>query len=347
MKYFLLLFLLPNIIFAQDYTVRWGIVMPLSGPVAESGIDIRRGFEMAFSKIDQSKVKHELIFEDSQYDMKNAVSAANKLVSSDKVDIIVALWDTADPIAPIAEKHGVIHASIRWNSNLASSFKNTFTFESTYEEYARKTISLIEKLGHKKIAILNQESAGWNLSKDKMEEFIREKGLDLVSSQSYLSSETDHRVLVLKALKNKPDIVIINDVGSNLDQIARQIRAINKDQHITGYLGYPVDLSQLEGTYYITQLLPENSFVEEYKKIYKQDIYSRASLAYDMANIISSVYFKYKSKPTTAIVVKDLKAFNQYKGASGNITTVNGGKTFSTECTEMKVQNSKRVKANL
>ena len=76
---------------AEEFTVRWGLVLPLSGSAARSGVDIKRGFEMAIKDLGDSRVKHELFIEDSQYDYKTSVTVAQKLISVDKVDILVAL----------------------------------------------------------------------------------------------------------------------------------------------------------------------------------------------------------------------------------------------------------------
>lgn len=80
---------------SADITI--GVVGPLSGQAANSGISMRQAYEGAVKKanetggieIDGEKQKVELIFEDSASRPEVGVSAAQKLFTRDNVDILV------------------------------------------------------------------------------------------------------------------------------------------------------------------------------------------------------------------------------------------------------------------
>lgn len=343
---FVVLMGLPQLSLAESFEVKWGLVLPLSGPVAKAGIDIQRGFDMALADIDHGTVKHTLIVEDSQYQTRGAASAAQKLLAVDKVDIIVALWDTADVVAPLAESYNRVHASIRWNSNLANDFSNTFTFESTYRDYAESFLKLFKQVGVSRVAILNQESNGWNLALNVFKERAKASGITLTSTQSYLASENDHRVFAIRALKDKPDVVLINDVGENLELITKQLRSLNSRQRVTGYLDYPIDLSLFEGEYYVAQLTTDSAFARRYEKAYGEPIYSRAQLAYDLATIVSGVYQSFDIKPSTEQVVESLRQVKAHDGKAGQIINTDNGKVFRTQCVMKQVKDGAGVIKN-
>src|SRR5690606_9667865 len=80
---------------AADITI--GVIGPLSGPAANSGISMRQAYEAAAAQvnkdggieIDGEKSEIKLIFEDSASRPEMGVSAAQKLLTRDNVDILV------------------------------------------------------------------------------------------------------------------------------------------------------------------------------------------------------------------------------------------------------------------
>lgn len=329
---------------AEPFTVKWGIVLPLSGGTARAGVDIQRGFELAREEHRSKQVLHEFVYEDSQYKNRETASAAQKLLSVDKVDVIVAVWDTADIVAPFAERANRLHTSIRWNSNIAERFKNTFTFESTYKDYARHFAELFNSVKLTNISILNHESNGWNLARDAFVKDAEELGLNIVSSQNYLPEENDFNAYAVRALKAKPDVVLINDVAEKLEQITRALRVVNPKQRVTGYLDYPLDLSLYEGEYFVNQLSLDPAFAKKYQERYKEPLYTRGQLGYDLFAIVAAAYEKFKVKPSTAEIVERLGEPTNYEGASGTITNSEHHKVFRTTCNFMQVVNGKKVK---
>jgi branched-chain amino acid transport system substrate-binding protein len=328
------------------YNVKWGFVLPLTGGLARVGQDIRRGAEFAISDLAKNDVKHELYFEDSQYDKRSAVSAAQKLLSVNNVDVIVSLWETAEPIAPLADRFNKIHASIRWNSDTAEKFKNTFTFESTYQEYAKAFVALFKKQNFKKIALLGVDAVGWNLANQVFLSEANKFGLEITSSQTYLPGESDFKTYALRALKDKPDVILVDDAGDNINLVTKNIRSLNPSQRITGYLGYPMNLELFENEFFIAQLATDPSFEKRFEQRFNELVYVRAQLAYDLVTIIGTLYNKNLTKPSTEQIRDQLSTITEYQGASGRITTTNHGKVFQTEVKEMQVRNGKSVLVN-
>ncbi len=338
-----------NFIQAEEnhlFTVKWGIILPLSGPVAEAGIDLRRGYELALEDLSTNQIKHEAIFEDSQYLSKQAVASAQKLINVDKVDVLVGLWETADVIAPLAEQHNLLHVSIRWNSDIAEKFRNTFTFESTYKTYTQLFLSLLQKLGYKNFSILGQESNGWNLSEEEFKKNAKDYGLTVLSTQRYLPDETDFNLLALKVLKDQPEVILINDVSKSLELITKKIKSLNPEQKVTGYLGFPnIDYSLFEGMYYVNQLSLNADFESRFEKEYGMPVYNRAQLAFDQMKIVASAYDNFKQKPAVADLKKQLQAIKTFQGMSGLINNKTG-KVFETTCVVRRILNGKDVPAS-
>ncbi len=287
-------------------------------------------------------VKYQLLVEDSQYDLAKTVSAIQKLATVDQADVLISLWDTADAIAPIADQINKLHTAIRWNNNIAKQYRNTFTFESTYQTWSEQFLQLLHQKGIKKVAILHHESNGWDLALSVFESQAAQYGIELISIQRYLPGERDFRSIVLKALSKKPDAILINDAGENLELIAKQVRSIKPTQFISGYLGYPIDYTLFEGAEFISQLSTSPEFEQRFQKTYGEKMYVRAQLAYDMIMLIGRAYSEFKLKPSTAEIVDRLRAQKSFNGASGLIQNIDG-KTFSTTCQKMQILNGQVV----
>ncbi len=83
---------------AAEAQVKIGVVGPLSGPQANSGVAMRKGFEMAVEEtnaaggvtVDGKKQQITLMFEDSASRPEMGMSAAQKLLTRDGVDILIA-----------------------------------------------------------------------------------------------------------------------------------------------------------------------------------------------------------------------------------------------------------------
>jgi branched-chain amino acid transport system substrate-binding protein len=85
----------------KEDSVKIGVIVPLTGDLADYGYAIRNGLLMA---CDDFGCDFDLIFEDSQYDSALAVLAYNKLVEFDGVDLVINFGSpTTYAIAPLIE----------------------------------------------------------------------------------------------------------------------------------------------------------------------------------------------------------------------------------------------------
>src|SRR5258707_12272234 len=121
----------------EKTTIKIGIILPLTGDNAATGEDIRNGFLLAKNQINSPDYEYDLIFEDDQLEAQKAVLAPHKLLSSDKVDVIFSVCNSAEAVAPIAEKANKLHFAIRWIPDVAEKHRTTFTHETTYKAFAQ------------------------------------------------------------------------------------------------------------------------------------------------------------------------------------------------------------------
>src|SRR5262244_2696451 len=93
--------------------IKIGVIEPLSGPVAASGNYVRMGAEIARDWLNAKGGvggrKVDLLIEDNKSDPKEAASAAEKLITRDKVPVIIGAWGSSMTLAamPKLEEYGV------------------------------------------------------------------------------------------------------------------------------------------------------------------------------------------------------------------------------------------------
>jgi branched-chain amino acid transport system substrate-binding protein len=147
-------------------TVAIGVVAPLTGDGATYGQSMKRGFDLALG----GNPAFHLIYEDTQMNPIQAVSALNKLISVDKVQIVLgeAASSITLALAPVANSHQVIlFSSISTADKLRDA--GPYFFRNVPRNAIQgKTAAefIFDKLSKKKVAVYGKnDDYGVNLSK--------------------------------------------------------------------------------------------------------------------------------------------------------------------------------------
>src|SRR3989344_1722245 len=101
----------------EEPKLKIGVLLPLSGDLAVTGEKIDKGMRIA-----EAPDSVELIFEDTGSSAASAVSAAQKLIDIDHVDVIIGPYSPDETLAiiPLAEERGITVFSLSYCSD---SFK--------------------------------------------------------------------------------------------------------------------------------------------------------------------------------------------------------------------------------
>lgn len=175
-----------------------GVVAPLTGEGATYGTSMKRGFDLAFQ--DDKNIR--LVYEDDRLDSKAGVDALNKLISSDKVKVVLgsAASGVTMAIAPVAEKNKVIlFSTISSSDNLRPA--GDYIFRNVpRNEIQGKTAAefLFNNLKATSVGIYGEnDEYGTNLSKSFKSRF-EELGGKVVFEDSYNSEQKDFKTALSK-----------------------------------------------------------------------------------------------------------------------------------------------------
>ena len=114
---------LPNFAFAQGAKIRVGLMLPYTGTYAQLGVAITNGFKLAVQESGGKLGGRELEYftVDDESDPAKATDNANKLVTRDKVDVLIGTIHSGVEmgIIKLARESGVLH--INPNAGVAAA----------------------------------------------------------------------------------------------------------------------------------------------------------------------------------------------------------------------------------
>lgn len=200
----------------ENESVRIGSVLSLSGTLANYGELEKRGFDLAVERVNQAGGVNgrrlEIAYEDSALDPKRAISAYNKLVSVDRVPIIVGCVGSSVclAVAPLATRdHIVVMSAGATSPNLSGVSPFFFRVAPSDTQGAAVLADWVLDQGGKKIAILYLENDYGLGQKNVTVQRLAERGTKAVLIDSCLPEASDLRPQIERIRKAEPDVVLL------------------------------------------------------------------------------------------------------------------------------------------
>jgi branched-chain amino acid transport system substrate-binding protein len=257
---------------ARDITI--GVIGPLSGPAANSGISMRQAYEVAAAQVNKDggiaiggeKGEIKLIFEDSASRPEVGVSAAQKLLTRDNVDILVgdtiassvtlALMEVApsfgkfmmsgQPVSiEIAKKIKADPARFAnfWKGGFNSDAYADTLFNSVQDLIAKGAV----KADQKKIAFIVEDTDYGKSNVEYTARLFKGAGWSVSSSETVPLGHADFYPQLSKLRSDEPDVIIsiFTSVNSGI-ALVKQIKEQGlKSLHLAVY--YPIRPEFLKG----------------------------------------------------------------------------------------------------
>lgn len=210
-------------------TIKIGAVYPLSGAVASTGQNIKRGIDMAVEDINAKGgvlgKKIEIIYGDSQGDPKVGMSEAERLVTQQKVPVLIGAYQSGvtEVISQVAEKNKTPLLTAISTADVLTTrgYNYFFRMAPTNMMYLRDMLQYVvdcnQKFGlkHETVGIiadntlLGQETAKWS-------KYWAEKlGLKVVKEVLYTKDAADLTSEVLTMKSVNPDVLVIDPYVSD------------------------------------------------------------------------------------------------------------------------------------
>ncbi len=198
-----------------------GSIQDLSGPIAGFGKQARLGMLLRVDEINEqggiNGRKLRIIVEDSAYDPKKAVLAAQKLVNQDKIFMMLGHIGTAQNLAAMPvqfEKNVVNFFPITAAREMYEPFhKLKYSFAATYFDQMRNAVPKVAKdKGAKKVCTMYQDDEFGLEVLRGAEAGLKTIGMDFVEKTSYKRGATDFSSQVAKMQSSGCDMIVLGTI---------------------------------------------------------------------------------------------------------------------------------------
>jgi branched-chain amino acid transport system substrate-binding protein len=198
-----------------------GSIQDLSGPLAGFGKQLRMGMQLRVEEVNEqggvNGRKLKLLFEDSGYDPKKAVLAAQKLVNQDKIFMMVGHIGTAQNLAAMPvqfEKNVINFLPVTAAREMYEPFHRLkYSFAATYFDQMRISLpKLVKEKNAKKVcAIYQDDEFGLEVVRGA-EEGLKTMNMTMVEKTSFKRGATDFSSQVAKMKAAGCDFVAMGTI---------------------------------------------------------------------------------------------------------------------------------------
>lgn len=198
-----------------------GSIQDLSGPLAGFGKQIRNGMTLRVNELNEQggingrKVK--LIVEDSGYDPKKAVLAAQKLVNQDKIFAMVGHLGTAQNLAAMPvqfEKNVINFFPVTAAREMYEPFhKLKYSFAATYYDQMKAAVpKLVKEKNVKKVCSMYQDDEFGLEVQRGADDGLKSIGMTMVEKTSFKRGATDFSSQIAKLKASECDMVVLGTI---------------------------------------------------------------------------------------------------------------------------------------
>ncbi len=290
-----------------------GATMPLTGPAAFLGDIWKNGLNLATEEVNQTNAagnwRLQIIYEDDQADPAKAVTNARKLISIDKVPLILSNFTrNLFALIPVIDENKVVLFN-------PSSFTPGFTKKSEWafrisEDPVSGTRLLstyaVNNLKLKRYVIYHMNDDYGLASRDIAAAKLKELGGDVLETASYDAGSTDFRSQLVKFKALSPQGLMIFGPGREQGLIIKQAYEMGfRPQFMTDMTIEVMGAAKTAGkeaveglTYWNGAFDPDSkephiaAFVKKYQEKFGKRPDSWAAIHYDAAKIVASTIAK-------------------------------------------------------
>lgn len=325
----------------------------LTGNHAQYGSNAAKGFKLAVKEandaggIDGKKIK--IVDADSKSEAAEAVNAATKLISDDKVVALVGPAVTANVIAEsqvAADNKVAVIAPAATNPDVTVEGGNLkeYIFRSCFIDPQQSEVMAqfaSKDLSAKTAVLYLDSSSDYSKSLGKIfKEKFEADGGKVVMEEAFLAKDQDFKAALTKIKTANADVIFVPAYYEEVGKIVKQARELGITAAILGTDGWDdskvVEIAgkdALNNTFFCTHYFEGDedvqSFLKAYKEEYKEDPNVFAALGYDAGKMLIDAISRSKGDMTkirenietikdlkvgTGVITMDAKTHNPIKG---------------------------------
>jgi branched-chain amino acid transport system substrate-binding protein len=253
-----------------------------------------------------------LILLDDKSDTQTAIKLYEKLITEDKVDVLLAPYSSGitEAVANVNERYKMPFVAYGAASTpiWEKGRKYIFNIVDIAENYQKGAVHLAKEIGVKKAAVIGEDSLFPRQSAKGAKEWAKKLGIDIVIEENYPLKQTDFTALLQKIRAAGAEAIFSNSYFADSAAQLRQLREQNIDLKLfasTVGPGLPNFPEQLGATaeyvlgYSQWEPLPQvlkhpgmKEFIEAYEKKYGEKPNYHAGGAYGSLQVTEAAIKK-------------------------------------------------------
>jgi len=331
----------------SDNTIRIGVIAELTGDVPAVGASCKNAAEMAVKEVNDAgglqlgdkKYKVELFIEDNAGKADQSASAAQKLITQQKVLAIVGPNASryAIPASEIAESSKVALIS-PWSTtpkttlDSKSGAPKKYVFRACFiDPFQGRVVArfALDNLKLKKAAVLYDVASEYNKG---IAEFFKEtyekNGGSVVAFETYTTSDKDFSAQLTKIKKARPDVIFLPNYYSEVPLQIQQAKRLGIGVPFIGSDSWGSEEmiklcgADCEGYYFSTHYAADaatavtKKFIDGYKTLYGTTPDDVAALTYDSFGLLFQA-IRNAGKRDRQAVRDSLARIPKFEGVTG------------------------------
>jgi len=225
---------------AQSSEVAIGVSMPLTGPFAASGNYVLSGAKIAAEEINADGgllgKKVRLVVEDNKSNPTESAAVAEKLISRDKVQVLMGAWGSTLTLAalPVIMEHKVPMLVETSGANKITESGNPYVFRIAAPAYLeaeglKKKLDIF-KIQKADFLIINND---WGRSTAAdFSKMFKENGIQVGLVEVMDQAAQDMSAQISKIKASNSDTLIVTTAVEQLTLVLKQIKALNLGKQV-------------------------------------------------------------------------------------------------------------------
>ena len=265
-----------------------GVILPLTGGLAEYGAAARNGIELARKEHADLFRNINFVYDDHQYDMNKTVSAFRQMQGGHDISLTF-VWGSnpSNAVAAIAESAKTPLIAYSTERTVAANKNFVIRFCSHEGQHAEAILNYLRSKGVKRIGVLKAELVFFNGVVNEMRKMLRSDEELIVNDVAL--GDSDFRTIIGKLKAENTQGLVVLLVSGQISAFYRQLAQLKAKMATVGtdFFDSMTEVRQAVGTmtgavfpaHYVNQ-----DFVKRYVAAYGNDMQlAIAAIAYDFA----------------------------------------------------------------
>ena len=218
---------------AAKAPIKLGAIIPLTGPSAATGADMKDGYELAREQINAAGgingAQIQVIYEDDKNDNATAVASFEKLVNNDKVTVMMGGL-ASSVTAALIEPAKKAQVPMAWTGAASSTVEQGFAGQDWFFHYhpwdymnAESSLAFIKSTPYKTWAVVYEDGLFGTGGAKGFQDAL---GSQIVASEAFKSGSTDFTALLNRVKAKNPEGVLFIPFAGDVIPFLTQMREV-------------------------------------------------------------------------------------------------------------------------